>query len=175
MSDDSFLLNFGRIIHLPSMLQMNDSLNIRIWIWGDTTNLINISLNNSKDSCSVVQLSGKKIDNKEYIVILRERRNLYPLSGWANFVDSINKDKILFLKNESRKLKETDFLDKMSYIQFEINLHGRYRCYKILEPSFFRYTDASAMKIFNFLKYFDYEFRVLAYNPSEKLFAYPKK
>src|ERR1700759_2810631 len=47
MSDDSFLLNFGRIIRLPSMLQMRDSLNIRIWIWGDTTNVINISLNNS--------------------------------------------------------------------------------------------------------------------------------
>ncbi len=174
MSDIEFVTNYGRIMKMPSMLKGSNAINYRIWIWEDTGCVINFNINNIKDSCSVALFTTKKIDNKEYIVVLKELKNLYPQAGWPNFADTVEKYKYYFLESDYMDLTRKDFMDRMVYIQIEINQHGNYHFSKYLEPSFYRFTDSTSRRVFNFLKYFDYEFKVLAYNPDEKLFAHPK-
>lgn len=173
ISDELFLNNMAKVIDMPPITKDSNALFIRIWLWNDTAYVVNISIDEKYNECNIQKLTSSIIDSIEYVKILGEFANLKPNSGWKNFLDTLNIYKIQTLESGSKELLKKDFATPMSYIQFEINDHGKYHYYKYLEPSFYRYIDTPSMRVFNFLKYLDYEFQVQIYTPPEKMFAYP--
>jgi hypothetical protein len=177
MADEEFLSNSARVMSLPPISPDSNDQKMRIWLWDDTAYIIDICINKFRDSCEVVKYTSKKARAKEYFEVINVFKNLVPNSGWKNFEDTIEKFMTFSssLKKHPQKFNGNDYLTKMSFIELQINDHGKHYYFKYLEPSYFRYTDRSSMKLFNFLKYFDYEFKIPIYNPAEKLFVYTNK
>jgi hypothetical protein len=169
--DQLFLQNIERNIGLPGMTNKGEGLYIRIWVWdvekgGQSRDyIINIAKNYSNKECSVIEFTGKTIDNSDYIIIHNVWENLTPKSGWNKFFETIDKYQIPSMKSGKSYKNQTEFLTKMAYVQFEIVNRNAYRFYEYLEPSFYRHTDTGSNNVYQFLKYFNDEMKVHIYNP----------
>ena len=170
-----FLQNLGRIMELPTLSSGKNGLYIRVWLWNAKKKyVIDISENEPTNKCHIVEFNSKKIDSNEYIAIHHEWKNLKPKSGWSNFFSTLKKYQIVTMESGKSAKEQRDHLTDMAYIQFEISQLGQYRFYEYLEPSYYRYVEAGAMNVYQFLNYFNKEMDLPVYKPADNAFAKPK-
>ncbi len=161
---------------LPDLLKWKNGLYVRIWLWDAKGNyVLNISRDGLNNSASIIQWSGKTVDNVKYIVINKEWRNLVPKAGWDNLFTLLEKYKIPDLSSgDAKRSQMPDHLTHMTYTQFEIVRSNQYRFYEYLEPAFCRYIDSGSNDIYQFLKSFNKEMNVNIYTPDDSEFIDPK-
>jgi hypothetical protein len=169
------LQHLGKVMGLPNVSNLNDDLYIRIWIWdAEKKFVINLKYDETSKECHIADIDSKKTDSAEYIIIHREWMNIKPKSGWDNFYKALQKHQILNLKGETDYGDTTAVSTSMSSIQFEIAQSHTYRFYEYSEPSYYRYVDAGASNVHEFLEYLNTEMDVHVYRPDKRYFKEAK-
>jgi hypothetical protein len=173
LNEKLFLENFAELLGLEK-IEGKKGPRLRIWIWEDDKKyVIDIENTDKSKTCSIVEFSSSREDSGKNIIIYNEWKNLRPKSGWQSFFEQTHRYQVFDLEGGKIQKKRIEHLTHMAYTQFEMVNSGKYRYYKYLEPSYYRYVDESSRKIYTFLEYINREFNVKVYSHSKKLFIKP--
>jgi hypothetical protein len=160
-----FLRNVARTLHLPVLTGGFQGLYIRIWAWdpGENRYIIDIKKSAKGNAASIVAFLPTKKDSSDYILI-NERRDLTPGSGWNNFFDTVEKYNIAGLGNPKLSVGQLTRYTEMEHIQVEIDQPDRYQLYEYPEPASFKNEDSVSAKIFKFIRYLNKEMKTNIYS-----------
>jgi hypothetical protein len=169
-----FLQNLSEIMSMPLIVDDENGLHIRIWLWdSDTGYAITLKLDSLHNECNIVGFYDKKIDTAEYIVIKNDQRNLKLKDGWKNIHSALIKFNILTMATGKTYKEHKEVTTHMTYVQFEVARVNEYKYYEYLEPSYYRYVDTESMNIYNFLEYLNEQLGVQIYKPANNMFIKP--
>jgi hypothetical protein len=169
----------AKYLGLSSLVNGRQGLTVRIWLWDlhQVHYVVNIYESKNEHRCSVIQWTGQqsKTDTNDYIFTVHsEWSNLQPKSGWDSFDSVLAKYQICGLAGGMDSKDMPDIITPAAYVDFEIAQRSKFRHYKYLEPSFYRYIDEGSNDVYQFLKYFDKQMSVEAYHPADSLYIHGK-
>lgn len=170
-----YLKNIAKTMGLPPVDDNKTGISVRIWFWeNDTKYVLSIGRQGSTSKSHIIEWTGKKENDTNYIVIQKEWQNITPASGWDNFWKQFEASGIKNLSGGKSAKELNPRVTRMAYVQFEISDEGKYRFFEYLEPSYYRYADAASGTVFNFLQYVNVQLKVEVYSPLDTVSLRPQ-